>query len=155
MQPLAASPEAGELLTPILRQWEAASLGAVRFKLLPDATNDTGDPEDILIRWSETPVLGREYEVGHANRTIQGQGRIVHVDITLLMAPVIDKHLTPRQCQERLQATLLHELGHALGLEHSEHHLDVMYYRGWKNRWLTEQDCRRLQTLYQPNRMRL
>ena len=128
----------------VMRQWEAASGGAISFRLL--AGENPGEA-NILIRWDSQTTLGRDYEVGHTNRQVTGK-RITEATITLITQPLIDQRLTPAQRQQRLATTILHETGHALGLEHSEEHRDVMYYRGWQNQALTENDQQRLRHLY-------
>ncbi|WP_373532822.1 matrixin family metalloprotease [Vampirovibrio sp.] len=134
------------LLFATLRQWEVASEGQIRFRLMDPATEQSEDG-DIVFQWSRETVKGRDYEVGHANRELQGQ-RIRKAHITLILEPVIDGHLTPEKRRDRLMATVLHEVGHALGLEHSEHSKDVMYYRGWQQTVLSPQDAQRLMALY-------
>lgn len=135
---------AGKLLTSVLRDWEAASLGQVRFTRAV-----TAEGVDIALNWADEPVPGRDFEVGHTRRTLQGNNRIARVEITLLESPAIDRRLSPGRQAMRLRATLLHELGHALGLEHSGNPLDVMHHRGWQNAFLSDNDCRAIQALYQ------
>jgi hypothetical protein len=134
------------LLFATLRQWEVASTGQIRFRLM-DPAIEQEDDADILFHWSRETVKGRDYEVGHANREVQGQ-RIQKVTITLILEPVIDGYLTLEKRRSRLLATVLHETGHALGLEHSDNNQDVMYYRGWRQEILSPQDTRRLVDLY-------
>lgn len=126
----------------ILKDWEAASEGMIQFLY-----NSPGTP-DITVSWSNETTLGRDYEVGHAKRQVTSTGWIEHVDITLLQDPLIDKRLNPTQQFLRLRATILHEFGHALGLEHSTGKRDVMHYQGWRNFILSKQDIQALKTLY-------
>lgn len=136
-----------KLLFATLKQWEVASEGLIRFRLMDTAT-EARDKAHVEFRWSRETVKGRDYEVGHANREVRGQ-RIRRVDITLIEEPLIDGHLTPEKRRTRLLATVLHETGHALGLEHSENPQDVMYYRGWQRETLSDNDMHRLRLLYQ------
>jgi predicted Zn-dependent protease len=85
--------------------------------------------------------------VGHTDRVIQGAW-IQQCTITLMSQPRIDEHLNLLQRQQRLATTILHELGHALGLEHSENKQDVMYFRGWRHSVLSENDIHRIRELY-------
>lgn len=135
-----------KLMFATLRQWEIASEGLIRFRLM-DKVTESQDTADIVFKWSRETVKGRDYEVGHANRQVQGQ-RIRRVEITLIEEPLIDGHLTLDKRRSRLLATVLHEVGHALGLEHSESSQDVMYHRGWQRNTLSQSDIHRLQELY-------
>jgi predicted Zn-dependent protease with MMP-like domain len=126
-----------------LRQWELASQGAVTFVF----TQKTGASSDIQLRWEQTTTFGRDYEVGHTERKVQGIW-IQQVSVTLITQPVIDRYLSPKKQRQRLYSTLLHELGHALGLEHSESERDVMHHRGWRNLYLSDNDVRQIQALY-------
>lgn len=135
-----------KLLFATLKQWEVASEGLIRFRLM-DRAIESREAAHVEFNWSRETVKGRDYEVGHANRDVQGS-RIRRVDITLIQEPIIDGHLTPEKRRSRLLATVLHEMGHALGLEHSENSRDVMYYRGWQLESLSANDIHRLRDLY-------
>lgn len=127
----------------VMRQWEAASQGLVRFQLV----ELTAESPDILIEWRQETVLGRDFEVGHTKREVNGK-HITHATITLIVNPLIDGHLSPQRQRQRLYATLLHETGHALGLEHSESKQDVMHHRGWQRPYLSQGDIQRIQHHY-------
>ncbi len=135
-----------KLLFATLRQWEIASEGLIRFRLM-DAAIESVENADIQFSWQDETVKGRDYEVGHANRDVQGN-RIRKATITLIRKPIIDGHLSPEKQRSRLLATILHEIGHALGLEHSDSAQDVMYYRGWQRETLSANDIHRLKMLY-------
>ncbi len=133
-----------------LRQWEMGTDGLIRFRLM-DPNTESVEQAHIEFCWSRETTKGRDYEVGHANREVQGS-RIRRVTITLIQEPLIDGHLSPAQRQSRLLATVMHEVGHALGLEHSESSQDVMFYRGWRREQLSPNDLRRIKDLYQQGR---
>lgn len=137
-----------EMVLAAMRQWEAATEGAIAFQLLRAPALDGEHPADILICWQDETTLSRDYEVGHTNRQVQGK-RLTHATITLITNPLIDAHLNAKQCQQRLMTTILHETGHALGLEHSDDSRDVMYYRGWKHANLSGNDIQRIRNLYE------
>jgi hypothetical protein len=133
-----------------LKQWEAASQGLIRLTLVDD-TPWAAKAADIVITWSEEITPGRDFEVGHTQRTVQGK-HITHAVITLIIQPAIDKHLSPAKQAQRLHATILHEVGHALGLEHATDKRDVMHHRGWQRTVLSAGDIRRIQQLYSPHK---
>lgn len=146
VEPDARQKDVRRLLHTALMQWEVASEGAVRFHLL-DALPALRDQADIVIDWAAETTLGRDYEVGHTDRSIQGV-YITRATMTLIQTPVIDAHLSPEQQKYRLFSTLLHEVGHALGLEHSDRKEDVMHHRGWRHTMLSGNDIKRIQALY-------
>jgi len=130
-------------LWPWVQLWETHTAGRVAFQQALSS-----ESADITIDWTDMATMGRDYEVGHANRTVNDNGWITQVAITLLRNPVIDQYLTPAQQQLRLKATILHEIGHALGLEHATSDKDVMHYRGWQNSDLSSNNIQRLIQLY-------
>lgn len=127
----------------IVDQWVLGSAKQVQFVTVTDP-----NAADIVFSWTDSAVKGRPYEVGHTNNTVNGQNLITKSEIQLLESPLIDKQLAGLERQMRLQSTILHEMGHALGLEHSENVQDVMYFRGWNNAYLSTHDCERIQELY-------
>ncbi len=141
-------PELDKIILQAMRQWETASIGLIRFAPANPLSNRDTDA-DIIVTWRSDTVTGRDYETGHTDRKLQGQ-RITQAIITLIENPLIDAHLTPERQINRLYATILHETGHALGLEHSTDAKDVMHYRGWQRPYLSANDTRRIQVLYQP-----
>ena len=142
-----ASPEAELSVQQVLEwlePWSRLSDGLVSFE-----RHSHESEADIVIRWTTDTVSGRPYEVGHCRNHINEEGSIERSDITLVIAPAIDETLLAVDQQKRLQATLLHEVGHALGLDHTTAPADVMHHHGWKNTALTTNDIGQLRRLYQ------
>jgi predicted Zn-dependent protease len=134
------------------RIWEQASGGRVSFQhaVIQQAESAPCRPAHIEFLWRDEPLAGRDAAVGRANRRLSADGWIEAVTIELLMAPAIDVELPEARLGARWLATALHELGHALGLEHSIHPNDVMHFRGWQNTRLSDWDLRQLHGLYPP-----
>lgn len=136
-------PSFPELFSTVLLAWETFTQGVFRFVEVKSA-----HVSDIEVLWTDKTTYGRPYELGHADRRVSSAGWIEHVTITLIKNPVIDGRISENQKHERIKATLLHEWGHALGMEHSQNPQDVMYYQGWRNTKLTHGDWQALRMLY-------
>lgn len=134
-------------LMAILCQWIDATAGNVMFDLTVSG-EQAPETADILVEWSDKPLAERPNEVGHAERTVSAAGQIQQVIITLVKHPTIDQYLPALDKKRRFEATVLHEFGHALGLEHSNSPLDVMFHQGWRNARLGEGDVAAVRLLY-------
>jgi predicted Zn-dependent protease len=130
------------LLTEVMNEWTEASQGKVQFEAAYRV-----DSAKLSFEWIDHTVIGRDYEVGHTNRRVQ-DGQIILANISMIRSPAIDRHLSPAQQNQRLRTTLLHEIGHAIGVEHSSNPIDVMYYRGWQNEHLSVNDAQRVRLMY-------
>jgi predicted Zn-dependent protease len=106
---------------------------------------------EINITWQEIPPAEKPKACGWTVRQIGTEPQrleIKAVSITLIKFPRIDRALSPVQQQQRLAATVLHELGHALGLDHVQSAAAVMHYQGWQNTRLSDVDINALNRLY-------
>lgn len=129
------------------QDWSRSSLGKIRF-----LRTFTDQDADINIKWSEAVVLGRKFECGHNNLKIIGN-KIDKAEITLVVYPLIDK-LSPQISRvERFRRTLLHEIGHSLGLKHSDKTNDIMYSRSIKVKHISDNDSQILIDLYKKEKV--
>lgn len=139
-----------------LSQWNQAFEGKLRLEEHPykqGVTHPASGYVGIAISYKASPTLGRPNDLGHTDsmaRPQEPQATLIHSHIQLVAQPLIDTRLTEAQQTQRLTATLLHELGHALGLEHHPKPSSVMYYRGWASTLLSNDDTQALMALYQP-----
>jgi len=122
--------------------WSRGSYGLIRF-----SETFHREDADITVNWSDRVVFGRDFEVGHTDLKIVNN-KIEKAEVTLVIYPIIDRMALIPARAERIRRTSLHELGHALGLNHSNSSKDVMYHRGTKNKMLSTNDIRRLNELY-------
>lgn len=142
------------LVQQALTAWETATQQGVTFKLV--LSEHLVSRCDIVFYWSNQP-LANTPENHHPHSTgqawlhvkpIQNKPIIIGSTIELVEHPTIDTYLPKTQQEQRLYTTLLHEIGHALGLNHGKQRNSIMHPTGWRNTVLSTEDVALFKALY-------
>ena len=109
-----------------LNYWEEGGNGKLEYTPVFEIVDS--EKADIRIRWVENLQKDQGAPPGVAGSTIPliVNGRFVHVDITLGVGNYQWMEWVPYSDTAMLAITE-HELGHALGLDHSNDKQDIMY----------------------------
>ncbi len=127
------------------KEWENSSQSAVSFVFV-----DRAEEANIKCAWTaEKTKLGSLEELGLTKRMATEDGQILSATIDFYS--LFDKKGTEDQLVATAKAVDLHEVGHALGLDHSPRVYDIMYYCSMPDGLefpLSDRDKRTMMALY-------
>ena len=109
----------------------------------------TNSPEEanIIVKFAEQPSVNKgESYVAGTNMNFPSNDGYIHNSIITIKSNIPGKNI--KMYDSQIYIVALHEIGHALGLQHSNNPADVMYYVSGSQRMLTIGDLNAFKTLY-------
>ena len=99
-----------------LTEWEKASVGKIAFEIVPALLNS-----QINLDWKRVDRLA----LGHCYFNVDANSRLYSAEVQIGISDgLIHKDYMP---EEEVYHTIVHEIGHTLGLGHSNNEHDIMY----------------------------